>query len=78
MAVPEVVTPEKWLDARLRLLAQENELTRRRDALSAGRRRLPMVRATKEYLLEGPQGPAALGRPEPWEEPGDRVPASAE
>jgi len=61
MAVPEAVTPEKWLDARLRLLAQEKELTRRRDALNAERRRLPMVRVTKEYTLDGPQGPVTLG-----------------
>jgi predicted dithiol-disulfide oxidoreductase (DUF899 family) len=44
MALPEVVSREKWLQARLALLAEEKELTRRRDALNAERRRLPMVR----------------------------------
>jgi predicted dithiol-disulfide oxidoreductase (DUF899 family) len=60
MALPEVVTHEQWLEARKRLLAGEKEETRRRDALSAERRRLPMVRIEKEYLFEGPQGKVPL------------------
>lgn len=60
MALPEVVTREQWLEARLRLLSAEKEETRRRDALNAERRRLPMVRIAKEYLLEGPQGRVPL------------------
>src|SRR5260370_2180403 len=60
MALPEVVTREQWLEARLRLLSAEKEETRRRDALNAERRRLPMVRIAKEYLLEGPQGRGPL------------------
>jgi predicted dithiol-disulfide oxidoreductase (DUF899 family) len=47
MALPEVVSREQWLEARLRLLAEEKELTRRRDALNAERRKLPMVRVEK-------------------------------
>lgn len=60
MALPEVVTREQWLEARKRLLAAEKEETRRRDALNSERRRLPMVRIEKEYLLEGPQGKVPL------------------
>ena len=60
MAFPEVVSREQWLEARLRLLAEEKNETRRRDALNARRRRLPMVRIEKEYVFDGPQGPAAL------------------
>jgi predicted dithiol-disulfide oxidoreductase (DUF899 family) len=60
MALPEVVSREQWLEARLRLLAEEKEETRRRDALNAERRRLPMVRIEKEYLFAGPQGPVTL------------------
>jgi predicted dithiol-disulfide oxidoreductase (DUF899 family) len=60
MALPEVVTREQWLEARKRLLAQEKELTRKRDALNADRRRLPMVRVDKEYVFEGPQGKVTL------------------
>jgi predicted dithiol-disulfide oxidoreductase (DUF899 family) len=60
MSLPEVVSREQWLEARVRLLAEEKEMTRRRDALNAERRRLPMVRIEKQYVFEGPQGPAAL------------------
>jgi predicted dithiol-disulfide oxidoreductase (DUF899 family) len=60
MAFPEVVTREQWLEARKRLLTAEKEATRSRDALNAQRRRLPMVRIEKEYLLEGPQGTVPL------------------
>src|SRR5262249_37310165 len=51
---------EEWLVARMELLAQEKELTRRRDALKANLRRLPMVRIDKEYVFEGPDGEATL------------------
>ena len=60
MALPEVVSREQWLEARLRLLQQEKELTRRRDALNAERRRLPMVRVEKDYVFDGPDGPVSL------------------
>ena len=60
MALPEVVSREEWLTARRRLLAEEKELTRKRDALNAERRRLPMVRVDKEYVFEGPQGKLTL------------------
>jgi predicted dithiol-disulfide oxidoreductase (DUF899 family) len=42
------------------LLQQEKELTRRRDALNAERRRLPMVRVEKEYVFDGPDGKTSL------------------
>lgn len=60
MSLPEVVSREQWLEARVRLLAEEKELTRRHDAVNTDRRRLPMVRIEKEYVFEGPQGPATL------------------
>ena len=44
MSLPEVVSREQWTEARLRLLAQEKEMTRRHDALNAERRRLPMIK----------------------------------
>jgi predicted dithiol-disulfide oxidoreductase (DUF899 family) len=43
--LPEVVSPEEWQAARERLLAEEKEATRARDALAAERRRLPMIRS---------------------------------
>ena len=60
MALPEVVSREQWREARLRLLAEEKELTRRRDAVNADRRRLPMVRVDKKYVFAGPDGPVTL------------------
>ena len=60
MALPQVVSSEEWLRARKALLAKEKELTRERDALSAERRRLPMVEIEKDYVFEGPDGKAGL------------------
>ena len=60
MSLPNVVSREEWTDARLRLLAEEKELTRRRDAVNAQRRRLPMVRLDKDYQFAGPQGQVTL------------------
>jgi predicted dithiol-disulfide oxidoreductase (DUF899 family) len=60
MSLPDVTSREQWLDARRRLLAQEKEFTRRRDALNADRRRLPMVRVDQEYVFEGPDGAVTL------------------
>ena len=67
--LPEVVTREEWLAARLELLAKEKELTRARDRLNADRRRLPMVRIDKPYTFEGPDGVVEMsdlfeGRPQ--------------
>src|SRR5450755_431167 len=69
MSLPPVVSRDEWREARRRLLAQEKEATRARDALNAERRRLPMVRIDQEYVFEGPQGKATLadlfgGRPQ--------------
>jgi predicted dithiol-disulfide oxidoreductase (DUF899 family) len=54
------VSRDEWLAARKDLLAREKELTRQRDAMSAERRRLPMVRIEKQYVFEGPDGKASL------------------
>jgi predicted dithiol-disulfide oxidoreductase (DUF899 family) len=60
MALPEIVSREEWLDARMRLLALEKEHTARNSGLCAERRRLPMVRIEKRYQFEGPEGPVTL------------------
>jgi predicted dithiol-disulfide oxidoreductase (DUF899 family) len=60
MSLPEIVTREEWLAARRELLVKEKELTRARDRLNAGRRRLPMVKVDKDYVLEGPDGQVGL------------------
>ena len=59
-ALPEVVSREDWLAARKSLLAKEKALTRQRDAVSAERRRLPMVRLDKQYVFDGPTGMVML------------------
>src|SRR5690349_2814330 len=56
IAHPPIASYEAWLAARKELLAHEKEVTRARDALSAARRRLPMVRIEKEYIFTGPDG----------------------
>jgi predicted dithiol-disulfide oxidoreductase (DUF899 family) len=53
-------TREEWLAARLKLLAAEKELTRRRDAVAEQRRALPWVRVDKDYVFEAPEGRVAL------------------
>src|SRR6478672_10185794 len=60
MSLPQVVSRDEWLVARKELLAKEKELTRQRDALSAARRRLPMVKVDKDYVFEGPDGKETL------------------
>ncbi len=54
IAHPKIVSRTEWVAARVALLAREKEMTRRRDALSAERRRLPMVRIDKQYVFDGP------------------------
>jgi len=57
---PETVSRAEWLIARKDLLSREKEFTRQRDALSAARRKLPMVKIDKEYVFDGPDGKKAL------------------
>jgi predicted dithiol-disulfide oxidoreductase (DUF899 family) len=53
-------TREEWLAARLALLDEEKELTRRSDALARRRQELPWVRVEKEYRFETDEGNASL------------------
>jgi predicted dithiol-disulfide oxidoreductase (DUF899 family) len=53
-------TREEWLAARLRLLKEEKELTRRSDELARQRQELPWVRVDKEYRFETEDGSASL------------------
>jgi predicted dithiol-disulfide oxidoreductase (DUF899 family) len=57
---PRVVSREEWIPARLALLAQEKEHTRRTDELSRQRRELPWVRVEKPYVFDGGQGTRTL------------------
>jgi len=53
-------TREEWLAARLRLLKEEKELTRRSDELARRRQELPRVRIDKVYRFETDEGSASL------------------
>jgi predicted dithiol-disulfide oxidoreductase (DUF899 family) len=57
---PPIATEEAWLAERMKLLAHEKELTRLKDKVNAERRRLPMVKVTKEYSFDGPDGKVSL------------------
>ncbi len=60
MNKPPIISPEEWEAAREKLLVNEKELTRVRDALAAERRRMPWMAVEKDYRFEGPTGPANL------------------
>jgi predicted dithiol-disulfide oxidoreductase (DUF899 family) len=57
---PKIVPRAEWQRARNKLLVKEKAETRRRDALAAERRRLPMVRVDKDYVFVGPNGKVRL------------------
>ena len=66
---PAIVDRAAWDDARSVLLQQEKALTRMKDAVSAARRRMPMVEVRSDYAFEGPNGRVTLldlfdGRPQ--------------
>jgi predicted dithiol-disulfide oxidoreductase (DUF899 family) len=53
-------TREAWLAARLGLLKEEKELTRRSDEVARRRQALPWVRVDKDYRFETEEGSASL------------------
>jgi predicted dithiol-disulfide oxidoreductase (DUF899 family) len=53
-------TREEWLAARIALLADEKEVTRRSDELALKRQALPWVAVEAEYRFETEEGPKAL------------------
>jgi predicted dithiol-disulfide oxidoreductase (DUF899 family) len=60
MNTPPIVSAEAWEAARAQLLVKEKAMTRARDALAAERRRMPWLAVEKDYVFEGPNGPASL------------------
>jgi predicted dithiol-disulfide oxidoreductase (DUF899 family) len=56
----KTATLQEWRAARLELLRDERELTRRSDELARRRRALPWVRVEKVYRFETDDGAAAL------------------
>jgi predicted dithiol-disulfide oxidoreductase (DUF899 family) len=55
-----VGTREEWLAARVELLGEEKELTRRSDELARKRQELPWVAVEKEYSFETDEGTKTL------------------
>jgi len=60
MTTHAIETHEKWLEARLDLLAAEKDLLRRSDQVAELRRKLPWVRVDKAYVFDGPNGKVTL------------------
>jgi predicted dithiol-disulfide oxidoreductase (DUF899 family) len=60
MADHRIGTHDEWLEARLRLLDAEKELTRQGDELARQRRELPWVPVDKTYLFDTADGEATL------------------
>jgi predicted dithiol-disulfide oxidoreductase (DUF899 family) len=57
---PRTGTRDQWRAARLELLREEKELTRRSDELAHRRQELPWVRVDKEYRFETDEGSTSL------------------
>jgi predicted dithiol-disulfide oxidoreductase (DUF899 family) len=61
MTAHTIGTREEWLAARVDLLAEEKELTRRSDDLARKRQALPWVAVEKEYAFETHGGKKTRG-----------------
>ena len=60
MNTPRIVSQQEWETARQQLLVKEKEVTHARDALAAGRRRMPWLSVEKKYEFDGPEGNVSL------------------
>src|SRR5436189_123890 len=56
----QIASRDEWLQARMKLLTDEKELTRRSDELARRRQELPWVRVDKDYRFETDEGSASL------------------
>jgi predicted dithiol-disulfide oxidoreductase (DUF899 family) len=55
-----VVSSDRWIAERKKLLAREKELTHLHDQIAEARRALPWVRIDKNYVVDSPQGRRTL------------------
>jgi predicted dithiol-disulfide oxidoreductase (DUF899 family) len=60
VANPTVVSPEKWLEARRKFLADEKKFSKLRDRLAADRRELPWTKVDQAYVFDSPNGRVSL------------------
>jgi len=60
MSLPRVVPADEWLAARKDLQAAEEEAVRTLQQIASQRREMPAVKIEKDYVFEGPAGPASL------------------
>jgi len=60
MTTHKTGTQKEWLAARIELLKEEKELTRRSDEVARRRQELPWVRVEKEYRFETDEGEASV------------------
>jgi predicted dithiol-disulfide oxidoreductase (DUF899 family) len=60
MSLPRVVSADEWLAARKDLQAAEEEAIRTLQQIASQRRKMPAVKIEKDYVFEGPAGPASL------------------
>ena len=60
MTAAPVGTRDEWLAARVELLEEEKEHTRRSDELARKRRELPRVAVEEEYVFQSDDGPRTL------------------
>lgn len=58
--MPEIVTQDEWLKARLAHLKNEKALTRMRDLVARERRSLPWVKVEKSYVFDSSEGKKTL------------------
>src|SRR3954449_6494878 len=55
-----VVSPDRWIAERKKLLAREKELTHLRDQIAEARRTLPWERVEKNYVFDTAEGRRSL------------------
>jgi predicted dithiol-disulfide oxidoreductase (DUF899 family) len=58
--MPNIVSTEEWLKARIALLAEEKAFTRAQEEINRKRRSLPWVKMSKPYVFDGPDGEESL------------------
>ncbi|MFN8581169.1 MAG: DUF899 family protein [Gemmatimonadaceae bacterium] len=56
----EIVSHDRWIEARVALLEEEKAFSKARDALNARRRSMPWERMDKDYVFDTPRGRVRL------------------